>query len=94
MEWGGGEGGEWEGTADSLKLSEKEEGRGGRRQVCSHWSIRTEGKSFLAWPAGTYFTMEIHLSIQTFIFQSKTGPNAKAFPEIYKSFQVNSAGAP
>jgi hypothetical protein len=29
---------------------------------------------------------------QTFIFQSKTGPDAKAFPEICKSFQVNSVG--
>jgi hypothetical protein len=79
------------GHSSQLEAVTKGGGEGGR-QVCSYWSISSaEGKPFLAWPAGTYFTMEIHLSIQTFIFQSKTGPDAKAFPEIYNSFQVNSA---
>ncbi len=35
-----------------------------------------------------YFTTEIHISIQTFIFQEKTGLDAKAFSGIYKSFRV------
>ncbi len=48
-----------------------------------------------AWPstaASPQITMEIHISNWTHKFQNKTGLDAKANSELYKSKQVNSAG--
>ncbi len=50
--------------------------------------------AILAWPAtavSPQITMEIHISDQTHKFQNKTGLDAKANSELYKSKQVNSA---
>ncbi len=52
------------------------------------------GGSFLAWPttaASPQITMEIHISDWTRKFQNKTGLDAKANSELYKSNRVNSA---
>ncbi len=49
--------------------------------------------AILAWPATAVspkITMEIHVSDQTHKFQNKTGLDAKANSELYKSKQVNS----
>ena len=49
--------------------------------------------ALLAWPAtvaSPYITMEIHISDRTHKFQNKTGLDAKANSELYKSNQVNS----
>jgi hypothetical protein len=51
------------------------------------------GGAILAWPAtavSPYITMDIHISNQTHKFQNKTGLDAKANSELYKSKQVNS----
>jgi hypothetical protein len=51
-------------------------------------------RALLAWPttaASPQITMEIHISDRTHKFQNKTGLNAKANSELYKSSQVNSA---
>ena len=48
----------------------------------------------VAWPttaASPQITMEIHISNWTHKFQNKTGLDAKANSELYKSNQVNSA---
>ncbi len=53
------------------------------------------GGTFLAWPttaASTQITMEIHISDWTHKFQNKTGLDAKANSELYKSNRVNSVG--
>ncbi len=52
-----------------------------------------EEGALLAWPttaASPQITMEIHISDWTHKFQNKTGLNAKANSELYKSNQVNS----
>ncbi len=49
------------------------------------------GEAFLAWPttaASPQITMEIHISNWTHKFQNKTGLDAKANSELYKSNQV------
>jgi hypothetical protein len=49
--------------------------------------------ALLAWPttaANPQFTMEIHISDWTHKFQNKTGLDAKANSELYKSNRVNS----
>jgi hypothetical protein len=54
------------------------------------------GGTFLAWPttaASLQITMEIHISDWTHKFQNKTGLNAKANSELYKSNRVNSVGS-
>jgi hypothetical protein len=51
------------------------------------------GGGGLAWPttaASPQITMEIHISNWTHKFQDKTGLDAKANSELYKSNQVNS----
>ncbi len=51
----------------------------------------------MAWPttaASQQITMEIHVSDWTHKFQNKTGLDAKANSELYKSNQVNSVGKP
>jgi hypothetical protein len=51
------------------------------------------GGTFLAWPttaASPQITMEIHISDWTNKFQNKTGLDAKAISELYKSNRVNS----
>jgi hypothetical protein len=51
------------------------------------------GGAFLAWPttaASPQITMEIHISDWTHKFQDKTGLDAKANSELYKSNRVNS----
>jgi hypothetical protein len=50
--------------------------------------------AFLAWPttaASLQIKMEIHISDWTHKFQNKTGLDAKANLELYKSNRVNSA---
>jgi hypothetical protein len=50
-----------------------------------------EGGALLAWPttaASPQITMEIHLSNWTHKFQNKTGLDAKANSELYKSNRV------
>ena len=52
------------------------------------------GVSFLAWPttaASLQITMEIHISNWTHKFQNRTGLDAKANSELYKSNRVCSA---
>ena len=52
-----------------------------------------EGGALLAWPttaASPQITMDIHISDWTHKFQDKTGLDAKAYSELYKSNQVNS----
>ncbi len=52
------------------------------------------GGAFLAGPttaASQQITMEIHISDWTHKFQNKTGLDAKANSELYKSNRVNSA---
>jgi hypothetical protein len=52
------------------------------------------GRGFLAWPttaASPQITMEIHISNWTHKFQNKTGLDAKANSELYKSNRVCSA---
>jgi hypothetical protein len=52
------------------------------------------GGAFLAWPttaASPQITMEIHISNWTHKFQNKTGLDAKANSELYKSNRVCSA---
>jgi hypothetical protein len=49
------------------------------------------GEAFLAWPttaASPQITMEIHISNWTHKFQNKTGLDAKANSELYKSNRV------
>ncbi len=56
-------------------------------------SGRGGGGTFLAWPttaASPQITMEIHISDWTHKFQNKTGLDAKANSELYKSNRVNS----
>jgi hypothetical protein len=51
------------------------------------------GEALLAWPttaASPQITMEIHISDWTRKFQNKTGLDAKANSELYKSNRVNS----
>jgi hypothetical protein len=51
-----------------------------------------EEGALLAWPttaASPQITMEIHISDWTHKFQNKTGLDAKANSELYKSNQVN-----
>ena len=53
------------------------------------------GWAFLAWPttaASLQITMEIHISNWTHKFQNKTGLDAKANSELYKSNRVCSEG--
>jgi hypothetical protein len=53
------------------------------------------GGGLLAWPttaASPQITMEIHISNWTQMFQNKTGLDAKANSELYKSNRVCSAG--
>jgi hypothetical protein len=52
------------------------------------------GGTLRAWPttaASPQITMEINISDWTHKFQNKTGLDAKANSELYKSSQVNSA---
>jgi hypothetical protein len=52
------------------------------------------GGALLAWPttaASPQITMEIHISNWTHKFQNKTGLDAKANSELYKSKRVCSA---
>jgi hypothetical protein len=53
------------------------------------------GAALLAWPttaASLQITMEIHISNWTHKFQNRTGLDAKANLELYKSNRVCSAG--
>jgi hypothetical protein len=55
------------------------------------------GGALLAWPttaASPQITIEIHISNWTHKFQNKTGLNAKANSELYKSNRVCSAPMP
>jgi hypothetical protein len=74
-----------EDAEDSLKLSELGGGGGaGDKFALIGYSETQWVRAFL--PARQYilyFTTEIHISIQTFIFQEKTGLDAKAFLEKY-----------
>jgi hypothetical protein len=51
-------------------------------------------RAFLAGPSVHISQRKFIVPFQTFIFQEKTGPDAKAFSETYKSFRVCSAGPP
>ncbi len=53
------------------------------------------GRALLAWPttaASLQITMEIHISNWTHKFQNRTGLDAKANSELYKSNRVCSVG--
>ncbi len=55
---------------------------------------KLNGGGRVAWPttaASIEITMEIHISDWTHKFQNKTGLDAKANSELYKSNRVNSA---
>jgi hypothetical protein len=57
---------------------------------------RERGGGLLAWPttaASPQITMEIHISDWTHKFQNKTGLDAKANSELYKSKRVCSVGS-
>jgi hypothetical protein len=49
-------------------------------------------RAFLAGPSVHISQRKFIVPFQTFIFQEKTGPDAKAFSETNKSFRVCSAG--
>jgi hypothetical protein len=60
------------------------------------YSKKREGGGGLYWPGPQQLPvhrlqMEIHISDWTYKFQNKTGLNAKAYSELYKSRWVNSA---
>jgi hypothetical protein len=72
-------------------------GGGGREllmELLRSWQLsckKREGGALLAWPttaASPQITMEIHISDWTHKFQNKTGLDAKANSELYKSKPV------
>ncbi len=68
---------------------------GPARHSCQSTDLGGGGEegALLAWPAtaaSPQITMEIHISDWTHKFQNRTGLDAKANSELYKSNQVNS----